>query len=61
MPCRFNVHGQAAKRSTVKANTGQPKWDDESFEFLIHDEKTETLLATLYDHDRFSKDDALAR
>jgi Ca2+-dependent lipid-binding protein len=49
------------KTSTIKHKTAHAKWNDEKFTFLVTDRESQIVTITVFDHDRFSKNDPLAR
>eukprot|EP00884_Botryococcus_braunii_P020701 jgi/Botrbrau1/7314/Bobra.247_3s0009.1 len=48
------------KTSTIKHKTAHAKWNDEKFTFLVTDRESQIVTITVFDHDRFSKNDPLA-
>ena len=50
--------GSRSVRSTIKYATLQPKWD-ETFVLSIDSLQNMKLIVDVYDHDRFTADDAM--
>lgn len=49
------------KKSSIKHKTAHAVWSDEKFKFLVTDCMAQVINVTIFDHDQFSKNEALGR